>query len=210
MRCVITGHTHGLGKHLAERFASIGWDVIGLSRSNGYDISDTSKVVDVAAGADLFVNCSYGDGHQINLLHALRNKVGKMVVCGSISRMDPFTEYIDSEYVRTKQELAQACELYTIDPETQTDILHLDITFLENPVKFDPRDPNNFSADYQIEFAEVADVIEYWIDHPKIRQVEFCWKLTPFLIGCLKRINKQSVAVDNLVNELRNNAQRVA
>lgn len=204
MKCVITGHTHGLGKHLYDLYNNRGWNVIGLSRTNGNDIKDVSSIVEQTAGADLFINCTYGDGYQVQLMEALINKVDKMVVCGSISRFEPFASYINSDYVHNKRHLARACELLSADPQTQTDILHIDITFLENPIKFDPKDPNNFSADYQIEFSEVSDVIDYWYDHPKLRQVEFRWKMTPFLVGCLNRINKTSTAMGDFIDEMRN------
>jgi NAD(P)-dependent dehydrogenase (short-subunit alcohol dehydrogenase family) len=38
-RCVITGHTSGLGLALFEHFKNKGWDVEGYSRSNGYDLN---------------------------------------------------------------------------------------------------------------------------------------------------------------------------
>ena len=39
MKCIITGHTAGVGKAMYEHFQAKGWEVIGMSRANGYDIS---------------------------------------------------------------------------------------------------------------------------------------------------------------------------
>jgi len=183
MKVVITGHTYGIGKALYDSFKSAEWEVVGLSRSNGYDIdSDFDKVVDAAAGADLFINNAYRDKQQTKLVHALKDKVKKMIVMGSVSRHYP--ELIHTDYVHDKQELAEACRLVSIDPNG-IDILHLDLSFIEQPIPND--DPTAFSSDYVIKFDEILSAIDFWTTNPKIRQMEFVWKLTPFVYSQLKQ-----------------------
>jgi hypothetical protein len=182
MKVVITGHTYGIGKALYDSFKSAEWEVVGLSRSNGYDIdADFDKVVEAATGADLFINNAYRDRQQTRLVHALKNKVKKMVVMGSVSRHYP--ELIHTDYVHDKQELAEACRLISIDPNG-IDILHLDLSFIEQPKSND--DPTAFSSDYVIKFDEILNAIDFWTTNPKIRQIEFVWKLTPFVFNQLK------------------------
>lgn len=182
MKVVITGHTYGIGKALYNSFKSAEWEVIGLSRSNGYDIdADFAKVVEAATGADLFINNAYRDKQQTRLVHALKNKVKKMIVMGSVSRHYP--ELIHTDYVHDKQELAEACRLISIDPNG-IDILHLDLSFIEQPIPND--DPTAFSSDYVIKFDEILSAIDFWTTNPKIRQMEFVWKLTPFVFAQLK------------------------
>ena len=91
MKVVITGHTWGVGKALYEHFQTFfGWEVIGLSRSNGYDIDvDFDKVVKAASGCFLFINNAYRDKQQTRLVNALKDKVTKMIVMGSVSRQYP-------------------------------------------------------------------------------------------------------------------------
>jgi nucleoside-diphosphate-sugar epimerase len=182
MKVVITGHTYGIGKALYDSFKSAEWEVVGLSRSNGYDIeADFDKVVEAATGADLFINNAYRDKQQTKLVHALKNKVAKMVVMGSVSRHYP--ELIHTDYVHDKQELAEACRLVSIDPNG-IDVLHLDLSFIEQPIPND--DPTAFSSDYVIKFDEILNAIDFWTTNPKIRQIEFVWKLTPFVLNQLK------------------------
>jgi len=182
MKMVITGHTYGIGKALYDSFKSAEWEVVGLSRSNGYDIDkDFDKVVEAATGADLFINNAYRDKQQTRLVHALKNKVAKMVVMGSVSRHYP--ELIHTDYVHDKQELAEACRLISIDPNG-IDVLHLDLSFIEQPIPND--DPTAFSSDYVIKFDEILSAIDFWTTNPKIRQIEFVWKLTPFVLNQLK------------------------
>jgi len=183
MKVVITGHTSGIGKALYENFQTYGgWEVVGLSRSNGYDIdADFDKVVEAASGCFLFINNAYRDKQQTKLLHALKHKVKKMIVMGSVSRHYP--ELIHTDYVYDKQELSEACRLVSIDPNG-IDVLHLDLSFIEQPI------PNNistaFSSDYVIKFGEIVSAIDFWMTNPKIRQMEFVWKLTPFVFNQLK------------------------
>jgi len=182
MKMVITGHTYGIGKALYDSFKSVEWEVVGLSRSNGYDIdADFDRVVEAATGADLFINNAYRDRQQTRLVHALKNKVGKMIVMGSVSRHYP--ELIHTDYVHDKQELAEACRLISIDPNG-IDILHLDLSFIEQSTPND--DPTAFSSDYVIKFDEILNAVDFWMTNPKIRQMEFVWKLTPFVFNQLK------------------------
>ena len=182
MKVVITGHTYGIGKALYDSFKSAEWEVVGLSRSNGYDIDKNfDRVVEAATGADLFINNAYRDKQQTKLVHALKNKVKKMVVMGSVSRHYP--ELIHTDYVHDKQELAEACRLVSIDPNG-IDILHLDLSFIEQPIP--NNNPTAFSSDYVIKFGEILRAVDFWTTNPKIRQMEFVWKLTPFVFNQLK------------------------
>jgi len=184
MKIVITGHTQGIGRALYENFKD--HEVIGLSRSNGHDIDQNfDLVVEAAKGCDLFINNAYRDGQQLKLLQALKNHVGKMIVMGSVSRFYP--ELIPTNYVHDKQALAEACRLISIDPNG-IDILHLDLSFIEQ-TDIDRRDPTAFTSDNFINYNEIVNAVNFWLDNPKIRQMEFVWKLTPFVYSELKRIN---------------------
>jgi len=184
MKVVITGHTHGIGKALYEHFQTFGgWEVVGLSRSNGYDIDqDFDKVIEAASGCFLFINNAYRDQQQTKLVHALKNRVTKMIVMGSVSRLYP--ELIHTDYVHDKQELAEACRLISIDPNG-IDVLHLDLSFIEGML--DSEDPTHFVSDYNLKFEEIVSAVNFWLTNPKIRQMEFRWKLTPFVFDQLKR-----------------------
>lgn len=184
MKVVITGHTFGIGKALYEHFKSFGgWEVIGLSRSNGYDIDkDFNRVVEAATGCFLFINNAYRDKQQTKLVEALKDKVTKMVVMGSVSRLYP--ELIHTDYVHNKQALAEACRLISINPNG-IDLLHLDLSFIESMP--DNEDPAHFVSDYNLKFEEIVSAVNFWMTNPKIRQMEFRWKLTPFVYSQLKQ-----------------------
>ena len=86
MKIAITGHTRGIGKAITENLK--GNDIIGLSRSNGYEISSIQKIVDTAKDADIFINNAYDGYYQRDLLVAFYNEwkdTNKMIInIGSI------------------------------------------------------------------------------------------------------------------------------
>jgi len=195
-KIVITGHTSGIGKAIYDKFKEISChEIVGLSRSNGYDIdNDFDKVIAKAAGADLFINNAYRDRQQLHLFNNLKNKVNKMVVMGSVSRFYP--DLIPTQYVHDKQELAEACRLESINPNG-IPILHLDLSFIEGTF-VDSIDTTAFTSDYNTPLFDIVDTIIFWAQKPSIRQVEFRWKLTPHVYNELKRINIDYTALDNL------------
>tara|TARA_R110000868_G_scaffold102091_1_gene281081 strand:- start:23252 stop:23860 length:609 start_codon:yes stop_codon:yes gene_type:complete len=196
MKIVITGHTNGVGKAIYNKFKEISCrDIVGMSRSNGYNIeNDFDKIVKEATGAELFINNAYCDKQQLKLFEALKDKVDMMVVMGSVSRQYP--ELIPTQYVHNKQALAEACRLESIKP-TSIPILHLDLSFIED-THIDQNDSTAFTSDYTISYDDIVDTIIFWAQKPSIRQIEFRWKLTPFVYEQLKRANTDHSALDAL------------
>ena len=186
-KIVITGHTSGIGKAIYDKFNEISCrEIVGMSRSNGYDIEkDFDKIVEEAAGAEFFINNAYRDEQQLKLFHALKDKVDMMVVMGSVSRHYP--ELIPTDYVHDKQALAEACRLESINPNG-IPILHLDLSFIEG-TEINNDDPTAFTSDYNTPLEDIVDTIIFWAQKPSIRQVEFRWKLTDHVRSEFERIN---------------------
>jgi NAD(P)-dependent dehydrogenase (short-subunit alcohol dehydrogenase family) len=58
-KVAVTGHTRGLGKEIARYYKSHGFEVIGFSKSTGYDISDPAtraKIIEESKECKIFVN----------------------------------------------------------------------------------------------------------------------------------------------------------
>jgi 3-oxoacyl-[acyl-carrier protein] reductase len=58
---VISGHSRGIGKFLAEYYNDKGWFVIGLSRSRACDVTDEQNVIAAISGfptIDACINCA--------------------------------------------------------------------------------------------------------------------------------------------------------
>jgi len=70
MIVAITGHTRGIGLAVASLLGKE-HTIIGLSRANGYDLSDTDAIMSTVKTADIFVNNAYYKYQQCNILKQL-------------------------------------------------------------------------------------------------------------------------------------------
>jgi hypothetical protein len=195
MKVAITGHTSGLGKEFYEHFLYQGHEVIGLSRSNGYDISkNIEDIIEISSGCDLFINNAYSGNSQLKLLISLKDRVKNIVVCGSSCRNH--LDIINNEYSKNKHNLAEVCKLLSLK-EGGPNILHLDITFIHNP---------EFSVDnsssYEVTTDEIVRTVDFWLDNPKITQIQFSLKLTPHLCSKLKESGVNMTPLMNLRNKV--------
>ena len=74
-KIVLTGHTSPMGKELYAHLSKE-YEVIGVSRESGYDLTkqeDVEKVVDMALDADLFINLAHVGSTQSQLLIMINN-----------------------------------------------------------------------------------------------------------------------------------------
>lgn len=72
MKIAITGHTRGIGRAIADLYYSD--EVVGFSRSNGYDISKTDNIkliLTKSSECNVFVNNAYHDFAQCELLEGM-------------------------------------------------------------------------------------------------------------------------------------------
>ena len=91
MRICVTGHTSGIGKALSAALLARGDDVVGLSRTTGYDLSkpaDVERMAQESIGCQGFINNAHHGYSQVGLLFALHRMHGNdpgftMVTIGS-------------------------------------------------------------------------------------------------------------------------------
>jgi nucleoside-diphosphate-sugar epimerase len=79
MRVCITGHTSGIGQGLSLALSSRGHEIIGLSRSTGYDLASSGcvdRMVAASLGCDAFINNAHAGYSQVELLFALHKQHG--------------------------------------------------------------------------------------------------------------------------------------
>jgi hypothetical protein len=194
VKIVITGHTSGLGKGLYDHFLNQGHEVFGLSRSNGFDISDNfEQVVDICSECDLFINNAYCGNSQSKLLLALKNKVKKIVVCGS--SVSKYRDIIDTEYSKNKKDLSDLCGLISLH-ESSPDILYLDISFIKNNDEEKEFNYSNISTD------EIVRVVEFWLENPKVSEVKFSVRLTQHTYDKIKIKSTNNYALDQLMSKV--------
>jgi len=74
MKIAITGHTKGIGKGLFDRL-STEHDVLGFSRTNGFDIStDKDRIIQESNECDIFINNAQSENHQTYLFNEIFTK----------------------------------------------------------------------------------------------------------------------------------------
>ena len=74
MKVAITGHTQGFGNSLYKIFKSRGHDIVGFSRSNGFDISNNlirEQIINEIKNFDVFINNAYHPQGQIDMLNEI-------------------------------------------------------------------------------------------------------------------------------------------
>tara|TARA_B100000424_G_scaffold68943_1_gene51139 strand:+ start:838 stop:1329 length:492 start_codon:yes stop_codon:yes gene_type:complete len=86
IKIAITGHTKGLGKHLFDSLSQK-HDIIGFSRSNGYDIKNPNhrkKIIEESKECDILINLVHNYYHQTDLLfefHQSWSGKEKLIIC---------------------------------------------------------------------------------------------------------------------------------
>lgn len=92
MKVAITGHTSGLGLQITLYLKSQNIDVVGFSKSTGYDINnakDRHRMIVESLDCDVFINNAYDRYGQIDLLYEIynqwKNKNKCIVTVGSLA-----------------------------------------------------------------------------------------------------------------------------
>jgi NAD(P)-dependent dehydrogenase (short-subunit alcohol dehydrogenase family) len=140
----ITGDTRGIGLNFRNHFLKLGYTVVGFNRSTGLD-----TVVKESEGCDIFINNAYIDGQQIEFLNSLVDKVGKMIICGSVAAFYPDPQL--PKYSKHKLELVEKIRKLN---NTNILLLHLSAKGYNNP-------------------EAILEVVNLWLKFPIITEVMF-------------------------------------
>jgi len=160
MKIIVTGHTLGLGKSIYDHFINLGHDVIGMSRSSGYDISiddQFQKIVEESKTAELFFNNAYAGTCQAKFLKSLFGFT-TIITSGSMA-----ADIFDlNQYCRDKMEIERVHKrLIKTNP---CPMLLLKLGFLENYTDKPLR---------VIKYKEVLNYIDFWLTNRKVSLIEF-------------------------------------
>ena len=166
MKIGITGHSKNLGKFLFDYY-SIDHDVIGFSRSNGYDINDPSNIIERSKDLDLFINNTYSGVSQIILTEQIECD---MIVMGSeVANLAPDYRLSSLSYYYNKRKLKETCNKLS---KTDRNILHLTIPFLENGL-----DKHNLNPKIVITYTEIAETIDFWLKNKNFTNINYKYQL---------------------------------
>ncbi len=116
MKILITGHTSGVGAATLKILKNMGYSVIGISRSNGYDIRDTENIFKkiMAEDPDVFINNAYLKDSQTTILKRVYEKwklKEKLIVniCSVASLIPESHEDYLMDYAKDKRSQRDFC-----------------------------------------------------------------------------------------------------
>lgn len=198
MKVLITGHTSGIGKSLLEHYKNKGHTVIGMSRSNGYDITkDQDKIIKESKDADLFINNATSDMAQLELLQKLCLKVPNIVTMSTMGT--EFTDIWAKQYHYDKIELEKAFKLISLNQHVGN-LLLLKISFAETT--YSNHKENRLDSDRVVPYQQIANSIDFWLENPTVTQINYAAKLTDYTISQAKALSNKTDMIDNLAKEV--------
>ena len=168
MKVAVTGHSAGLGKAIADRFASDGHEIVGFSLDNGYDITDKEdfrRIVFGALDCDVFINCAHDREHQnidqvfllTMMFHHWKDQPKHIVSIGSIAPDVYWTDFDASsaKYRAAKAALdAATLEINSFNKPCRASVVRPDWIESRSSAKFQERTGDVLNT------LDAADVVE--------------------------------------------------
>ena len=185
-KIAITGHSKGIGKKLYEHLSEQ-YQVIGFSRSNGYDISkqeDVDRIINESLDCDVFINNAYyydqqtviakqwNDAH-LDKEHFIIN-VSTLAsdpmfdVATKLPHLVPYAE----EKHRLNKQTFDICDRLNGKCKAMSLLLGIVETGFENPYGIDPENLLEHYADFKkrgvlIDVADVANAVDAMLNSIK-------------------------------------------
>lgn len=164
MKIAITGYTKGIGRAIADLYYTD--EVIGFSRSNGFDISVANNIpliLDKSSDCDIFVNNAYHDFAQCDLLDGMferwKNDPNKTIV-NIISRAR-YGAGKAKFYGQTKMELYSRAKSLMFNPEKRCRIININPGYVKTDMVSHIGDTVKMLTPEQL-----ATMIKWCLDQP--------------------------------------------
>lgn len=159
MKIGITGHSDFLGKGLFD-FLSKNHEVIGFSRSNGYDLKNYEKILDDVKDMDVFINNTYHAEYQQKIFEELfekwkdKDKTIFNILTSAIFNNGSIEDYRENKLRLQKSSL----EKINSNLDKKVRIVNLYPNTLEH---------NKRVGFNKVNFSEVYDVIDFQLKLPQ-------------------------------------------
>jgi hypothetical protein len=161
MKIGITGHTKGLGKSIYDNLNK-SHNVIGFSRTNGYDVQSSNKIIEKLNDCDVFINNVYYQTTQSDLFFRLFEKwkeLEKTIININSSSIHQSGAW-NPQYVSNKKHLKDITQsLIDKYPKKKCRVINLNLGTLDTH--------NNFENFNKIESSKVSEIIEWCINQPQ-------------------------------------------
>lgn len=159
MKIGITGHSDFLGKGLFD-FLSKNHEVIGFSRSNGYDLKNYEKILDNVKDMDVYINNTYHPIYQQKIFEELFEKwKDKDKTIFNILTSAIFNNGSIEDYRENKTRLQQSSlEKINSNLDKKVRVVNLYPNTLEH---------NKRVGFNKVNFSEVYDIIDFQLKLPQ-------------------------------------------
>jgi len=185
-KIAITGHTKGIGKSLLSRLSET-YDVVGFSRTNGYDISkdtDILRILDETRDCDVFINNAYHFDQQTKIAELwknIHNGQEHFIINVSTLASDPMFDVANKlphlvpyaeEKHRLNQKTFDICDQRDSKCKAMSLLLGIVETGFENPYGIDPENLLEHYKDFKkrgvlIDVDDVTNAVEFMINSIK-------------------------------------------
>ncbi len=165
MKIAITGHSKGIGKAVADLFYTD--EVVGFSRSNGYDVSDGAtidKIVNASINCDIFVNNAYYSTAQVDIFEKLLalwgNDASKTIV--NINSRTIYNGPNQRQYTTDKKLLRSSAINAIKDVNRKCRVININPGYVETDMT------SNVHGEYNMLTPEqLANMIKWCLDQPQ-------------------------------------------
>lgn len=161
MKIGITGHTDGLGKSIYD-LLKINHTMVGMSRTNGYNIFNTQQIIDNVLDCDIFINNTHRKQCQSELLVGLFDiwKDSEKTIINLNSSCVYHSSDWSPEYAENKKGLRKKMwELVESNPNKKLKIINIYPSTLDSHIGYD--EYNKIDVNY------ISKTIEWLISQPK-------------------------------------------
>jgi hypothetical protein len=165
MKIAITGHTNKLGKEIFDTL-KINNEIIGFSRTNGFNINKSEDIINESINCDIFINNTYYKNYQTEIFVKLFNlwkDLPKTIINLNSSCVNHSSEW-NPEYAGNKKNLkSNMWDLVTQYPNKKVRVINLYPSTLNSDIGFEQF--NKINIKY------LSNIIEWVINQPQ--EIEF-------------------------------------
>lgn len=165
MKIAITGHTKGIGRAVADLYYTD--EVVGFSRSNGYNLEDSStinRIIDSSVACDVFVNNAYYALAQVDIFERLlaiwKHDPSKTIV--NINSRTIYNGPNQRQYTSDKKLLRSAAVNAIRDIDRRCRIININPGYVKTDMTSDVHNKYKMLSPEQL-----ATMIKWCLDQPQ-------------------------------------------
>lgn len=175
----LTGHSRGIGKGIVDLLSN-DYEILGFSRSNGYDISvenDRNRILEESSYCDVFINNTYFIDSQALLFDMFYHKwyhdsTKTIININSVALYLNKTVVDNPMYSEYKKELHNLTVQRFLDRKPRCKIISVNPGFVDTDMLEPLRETKGITQDEMLSPVEFAESIQWLLNLPP--NIEVC------------------------------------